>query len=138
MRFVWTGDERFVPDGEQIYMTTVEPAFSWNVFDNPKYDFVDYGIGAGFFWIGSKEFPTSSGGFLEPVRLDFHRALECSESLEDVHRQDWPSRLSGRFSAGRVSTAVASSEHEDLTRRRECPFGFYIDTDYLHKRKSSK
>jgi hypothetical protein len=35
-------------------------------------DFVDYGIGAGFYWISSKAFPSFDGSFVEPIRLDFH------------------------------------------------------------------
>jgi hypothetical protein len=71
MRFLWTHDDRYV-DGERITFTTIEPAFAWNVFDNPKRDFLEYGVGAGFYWIASKAFPSVTGGFLEPVRFDFH------------------------------------------------------------------
>jgi hypothetical protein len=71
MRFLWTNDDRYA-NGERISLTTIEPAFAWNVFDNPKYDIVEYGLGAGLYWISSKAFPSVKGGFLEPVRLDFH------------------------------------------------------------------
>jgi hypothetical protein len=71
MRFVWTHDDRYA-GGERINFTTIEPAFSWNVFDNPRYDFLEYGLGAGFYWVSSKAFPSFTGGFLEPVRFDFH------------------------------------------------------------------
>lgn len=79
-RFVWTHhDPRFTNGmGAQIFLTTAEPAVSWTVFNpskGPRWkwaDWVDYGIGGGFYWISSTEFPSFGGGFLEPVRFDLH------------------------------------------------------------------
>ena len=33
---------------------------------------MDYGFGAGAYWFSSTEFPSFSGAFLEPVRIEFH------------------------------------------------------------------
>jgi hypothetical protein len=63
--------DRFAPN-ERIAFTTMEPAISWNIISNPNADFIDYGFGAGFYWISSQAFPSVTGGFLEPVRLDIH------------------------------------------------------------------
>jgi hypothetical protein len=76
MRLLWTRhkDRRFA-NGERIGLTTLEPAISWSVFNSsktPGLDVVDYGIGAGAYWISSKGFPSLRGGFVEPARLDFH------------------------------------------------------------------
>jgi hypothetical protein len=72
MRFLWRqGDERFA-NGKRITLTTVEPAFSWHLVDNDRWDFIDYGVGAGYYWFSSSEFPSFAGGFLEPIRLDLH------------------------------------------------------------------
>jgi hypothetical protein len=74
MRFVWTHDPDFANE-RRITMTTLEPAISWSVINGAKYpgwDVVDYGLGAGMYWIASTEFPSLRGPLLEPVRLDFH------------------------------------------------------------------
>jgi hypothetical protein len=79
-RFVWTHhDPRFANGtGAQIFLTTAEPAVSWTVFNpskGPRWkwaDWVDYGIGGGFYWVSSTEFPSFGAGFLEPVRFDVH------------------------------------------------------------------
>ncbi len=71
MRFLWTNDDRFA-SGERISFTTIEPAFAWRVIEKPKYDILEYGLGAGFYWISSRAFPSVTGGFVEPARFDFH------------------------------------------------------------------
>lgn len=72
MRFLWAKDDQRFAGGERISLTMLQPAFSWNVIDSRQWDFLDYGLGAGFYWISSEAFPSFSGGFLEPIRLDFH------------------------------------------------------------------
>jgi len=134
MRFMWTKDERFVPDGEKIYLTTVEPAFSWSVFDDPNHDFVDYGIGAGLYWIASKRFPTVSGGFLEPLRLDFHAPSNAPKALR------WFVVRTGLlvFPSGFAPEAfplLSGAPNTRISRDVVKYIGFYIDTDALHKRK---
>jgi len=71
MRFVWTHDGDYA-SGRRISLTTLEPAFSWNLIPSKKFDIVHYGIGAGVYWVSSEEFPSFRGAFLEPIRLDFH------------------------------------------------------------------
>lgn len=71
MRFLWTRDDRFA-GGRRISLTTLEPSFSWSIINNPDWNFVDYGMGGGFYWVSSEAFPSVNGGFLEPLRLDFH------------------------------------------------------------------
>jgi hypothetical protein len=77
MRFVWKGDDPKFADGERISLTTFEPAFSWNPIPPGRYDWFDVGFGAGIYWISSKGFPSVSGAFLEPARLDFHAPSSC-------------------------------------------------------------
>ena len=78
MRFVWKGDDLRFANGHRISLTTTEPAVSWRVINVSsgsrweKWDVFDYGVGVGFYWISSTEFRSVRGGFLEPVRLDFH------------------------------------------------------------------
>lgn len=72
MRFVWTKDDDRFADGKRISLTTIEPTFSWSIIDNPKFDFLEYGLGAGMYWVSSEAFPSFSGGFLEPVRIEIH------------------------------------------------------------------
>jgi hypothetical protein len=136
MRFVWTGDERFVPEGEKLYMTTIEPAFSWSVFDDPNHDFVDYGIGAGFYWIASKRFPTVSGGFLEPVRLDFHAPSNSPKALRMVIVRTGLLVFPGGF-APDAFPLLSGLPNTRISRDFVKYIGFYIDTDYLHRRKRS-
>jgi hypothetical protein len=57
---------------KEITLTTLLPSFSWRVFPNPKYDFLDAAIGAGVYWFSSPGFSSFSGVILEPGRLDFH------------------------------------------------------------------
>jgi hypothetical protein len=72
MRFLKRDDDVRFANGEQINLTTFAPSISWNIIPNPEWDVVDVGVAAGAFWITSTEFPSVKGGFLEPVRFDFH------------------------------------------------------------------
>jgi hypothetical protein len=137
MRFVWTGDERFVPEGEKIYLTTVEPAFSWSVFDDANHDFVDYGIGAGFYWIASERFPTVSAGFLEPIRLDFHAPSNAPKALQWFVVRTGLLVFPGGF-APDAFPLLSGAPNVRISRDVVKYIGFYIDTDALHKRKRSK
>jgi hypothetical protein len=71
MRFLWTNDQRFA-SGQRISLTTLTPSFTWSVFPSREWNFVDYGVGAGWYWIASDVFPAISGPVLEPLRLEFH------------------------------------------------------------------
>ena len=59
-------------NGEQIRLTTLMPEFSLRVFTDPRFDFLDAGVGAGIYWFTSKGFNSFSGVVLQPGRLDFH------------------------------------------------------------------
>jgi hypothetical protein len=71
-RFVWTNPSDRFASRARITLTTMAPAISWSIIDNPNRDFIDYGLGAGVFWISSEAFPSVKGGYLEPVRIDIH------------------------------------------------------------------
>jgi hypothetical protein len=134
MRFVWTKDERFVPEGEKIYLSTVEPAFSWSVFDDPNHDFVDYGMGAGFYWITSKSFPTVSGGFLEPIRLDFHAPSNAPKAVRWFVVRAGLLVFPGGFEPD-AFPLLSGAPNTRISRDVVKYIGFYIDTDALHKRR---
>ena len=72
MRFVWAEDDVRFANKQRIGLTTAETIFAWSIVNNPRWDVIDYGLGGGIYWIASTEFPSFRGGFLEPVRLDFH------------------------------------------------------------------
>ena len=85
MRFAWTNDDRYA-GGERMMLTTIEPAFTWSIFDDPKYDFVDYGIGAGFLLGQLKSLSISEGrvsrtGTIRLSLADAHS--EPHDPLED-------------------------------------------------------
>jgi hypothetical protein len=134
MRFLWTTDDRFVPDGEKIYLSTVEPAFSWSLFDDPNHDFVDYGIGAGFYWIASERFPTVSGGFLEPVRLDWHAPSRAPRALRMFIVRTGLLIFPGGF-APEAFPLLSGVPNTRISRDPVKYIGFYLDTDYLFKPK---
>jgi hypothetical protein len=71
-RFLHANDSDFA-GGERIDFTTLEPAISINLFSKwPRWDFVDYGFGAGAYWFSSTQFPSFNGAFIEPARFEFH------------------------------------------------------------------
>lgn len=156
MRFLWTNDKRFAGSrvstadgeefvgGERISLTTIEPAFAWNVFSNTKYDVVEYGLGAGFYWISSRAFPSVTGGFLEPVRLDFHfpsnfvktDALPRKIIRSLVFRTGYLV-----FPGGFEPAAFAADPLDPVTNRRIGRdwvryYGIYVDTEVFKKKAS--
>ena len=73
MGFLWADKNPEYADRQRISLTILEPSFSWPVLaKSNNWDFFDYGVGAGIYWVSSVVFPAVRGTFLEPVRLDFH------------------------------------------------------------------
>jgi len=141
MRFAWTNDDRYA-GGERMMLTTIEPAFSWSIFDDPKYDFVDYGIGAGFFWVSSKAFPSIKGGFLEPARFDFHLPTSAlshttrSKILRSlVFRIGWLSFPGGFEPNAFLPDPDIPEVNRRIPRDLVRYYGIYIDTEIFHKRR---
>lgn len=84
MRFDWTPNESLTDryaHGKRISFTTLEPAFTSRLLPRGRFDVVDYGVGAGIYWVSSEDFPSFTGGFLEPIRLDFHVPSNASARL---------------------------------------------------------
>jgi hypothetical protein len=132
MRFLWTKDENYA-GGEQMNFTTIEPTFSWRLIDDPHYDFVDYGIGAGFYWVSSKAFPAVRGTFLEPVRLDLHVPTNWTK---------YASAFVFRFSVlnfpGGFEPDVflpSPDVRQRIARDWVKSYGIYVDTEVFRKRK---
>jgi hypothetical protein len=71
-RFMRTDEDDRFAGGERIQFTTIEPAMTFRVFGDKPWSFIDYGFGAGAYWVSSRGFRSHNGAFLEPVRLDFH------------------------------------------------------------------
>ena len=141
MRFVWTHDDRYA-DGERINFTTLEPAFSWNVFNNPRYDFLEYGLGAGFYWVSSKAFPSFTGGFLEPVRFDFHfpTRFVSNESMTRkiirsiVFRTGYLVFPGGFEPDAFLADPLNSETHRRISRDWVRYYGIYVDTEVFMKK----
>lgn len=57
---------------QEIKLTTLMALFSFRIFPDPRFDFVDAGVGGGVYWFTSTGFDTFSGVILQPGRLDFH------------------------------------------------------------------
>ena len=127
-------DPRFA-GGEQIQLTTLEPAISWSVFDSSKrpwLDVVDYGIGAGAYWISSKGFPSLRGGFVEPARFDFHAPTNAYWLARvPVLRVSWLV-----FPGGFEPTAFAATPPvaQRIPRDKVFSWGIYIDLQPFHDR----
>jgi len=139
MRFLWTEDDRYA-NGEQINFTTIEPAFSWSVFDDTRYDVVDYGIGAGFYWVSSKAFPALQGGFLEPIRLDFHLPTDAARKwryLRALVFRIGVLTVPGGFDRGAFlpTNPADPRTNERIARDWFRSYGFYLDTEFFHKRR---
>jgi hypothetical protein len=80
-RFDWTPDDALTDQyahGKRISFTTLEPAFTFRLLPRGRFDVVDYGVGAGIYWVSSEDFPSFTEGFLEPIRLDFHAPSNAS------------------------------------------------------------
>jgi hypothetical protein len=141
MRFVWTHDDRYA-DGERINFTTIEPAFSWNVFSNPNYDVVEYGLGAGFYWVSSKAFPSFTGGFLEPIRLDFHfpTRFVSNETMTRkiirsvVFRAGYLVFPGGFEPDAFLADPLNPETHRRISRDWVRYYGIYVDTEVFRKK----
>lgn len=133
MRFLWTYDERFA-QGRRMNFTTIEPVFTWSIFNDPNRNIVDYGMGAGFYWVASEAFPTVSGGFLEPIRFDFH----LPSNQDDTEWKRWL-RVSivrygwivfpGGFEPGAFAPNPGVAHR--IARDWNCYYGIYTDWDAL-------
>jgi hypothetical protein len=79
MRFLWADDDPRFANGQRINLTTLAPSISWSIISARRWDFVDFGVAGGVFWFSSTEFPSFSGAFVEPIRLDFHAPSSLKE-----------------------------------------------------------
>jgi hypothetical protein len=71
----WTSHDTRFADSERIYMLMIQPAFSYNVFArNEDSDYLDVAFGAGLyrFHSSARDFDAFWGGYVEPLRLEFH------------------------------------------------------------------
>ena len=60
--------------GKRVHLTTLEPAVMFPVAEKSILR-VDYGFGAGVYWLSSEDFESNVGTLLEPIRLDFRFGL---------------------------------------------------------------
>jgi hypothetical protein len=60
--------------GKRIHFTTLEPAVMFPVAEKDWLR-VDYGFGAGLYWLSSEDFESQRGTLIEPIRLDFRIGL---------------------------------------------------------------
>lgn len=60
--------------GKRIHFTTLEPAVMFPVVDKGHFR-LDYGFGAGVYWLSSEDFESKRGTLLEPIRFDFRFLL---------------------------------------------------------------
>jgi hypothetical protein len=136
MRFLWTNDDRFA-SGERISFTTIEPAFAWRVFEKPEYDVLEYGIGAGFYWISSKAFPSVTGGFVEPARFDFHvptsfatkNTLPRKIVRSIIFRVGYLAFPGGFEPDAFLADPLNPETHRRIGRDWVRYYGFYVDTE---------
>jgi len=73
-----------IPDfanGKRIHLTTLEPAVMFPVVDKGLFR-LDYGFGAGVYWLSSEGFEPESGTLLEPIRFDFRLRLPRSWKVD--------------------------------------------------------
>jgi hypothetical protein len=73
-----------IPDfanGNRIHLTTLEPAVMFPVVDKGLFR-LDYGFGAGVYWLSSEGFEPDNGTFLEPIRFDFRLRLPSSWKVD--------------------------------------------------------
>jgi hypothetical protein len=60
--------------GKRIHFTTLEPAVMFPVAEKGIFR-LDYGFGAGVYWLSSEDFESNKGAFIEPIRFDFRFKL---------------------------------------------------------------
>jgi hypothetical protein len=80
-----------IPDfahGKRIHFTTLEPAVMFPVVDK-GYFRLDYGFGAGLYWIASEDFEPVRGTLIEPVRFDFRLQPPQWKGIAAVARLGW-------------------------------------------------
>jgi hypothetical protein len=132
MRFLWTNDDNYA-GGEKMYFTTIQPTFSWRLMDDPRYDFVDYGVGAGFYWVSSNAFPAVRGAFLEPVRLDLHLPTNWTKYASAFIFRFSVLNFPGGFEPDVFlpSPDVRQRIASDWVKS----YGIYIDTEVFRRRK---
>ena len=138
MGFLWATDETDDPkyaNGQRISLTTLEPSFTWRVIDNPNIDVVDYGVGAGLYWMSSEAFPSVRGSFLEPVRLDFHAATNWAPQNSKRRWLGIPVFRFGLmvFPAGHETAALGAKPGTERRISRDWVrnYGIFADLDPL-------
>jgi hypothetical protein len=138
MGFLWADHNPKYADGQRISLTTLEPSFSWRVIENKDWDFFDYGVGAGIYWVSSVAFPAVRGTFLEPVRVDFHATTRM---IGTDYKRWWlgiPVFRAGLlvFPAGHETTAFAARPDaaQRVSRDWVRTFGIFADLDPLINR----
>jgi hypothetical protein len=81
--FLWTSHDTRFANGDRIFMTTIEPSMSYNLFNRyPNADYLDVAVGGGVYWFNSKDFEAFMGGFLEPVRIEFHPTTNFKQTVK--------------------------------------------------------
>jgi hypothetical protein len=81
--FHWTSHDTRFAHGDRIFMTTIEPSISYNLFNRyPNADYLDVAVGGGMYWFDSKDFEAFAGGFLEPVRIEFHPTTNLKQTVK--------------------------------------------------------
>ena len=89
--FAWAKKDQRFAGGERVRFLRIAPALSLNLISNPRFDFVEYGIGGGWYRFSSEGFSSFSGGYVEPLRLDFHLPTEWRQRegpmLEKIARR---------------------------------------------------
>jgi hypothetical protein len=80
-----------IPDfahGKQIHFTTLEPAVMFPVVEKDWFR-LDYGFGAGLYWISSEDFEPVRGTLIEPVRFDVRIQPRKWKGVAAVGRLGW-------------------------------------------------
>jgi len=87
-RFLRTGETPDFAHGKRIHFTTLEPAVMFPVVDK-GYFRLDYGFGAGLYWLASEDFEAGRGTLIEPVRFDFRLQPPQWNGIAAVARLGW-------------------------------------------------
>jgi hypothetical protein len=100
--FWHTGGEAQYADNKRIVLTMVIPEFSMRLFADPRWDFVDVGVGAGVYWFTSAGFDSFHGLVLEPVFFDLRMPSRWNAANMDRNWRHWAPRLAAgiTFRAG--------------------------------------